>query len=284
MAFVSASGLTEEATERSVEIDGMRVVYHDVGEGPPALFLHSHGPGTTAWITWHKVVDEFAKHFRCILYDMPNFTKTGPMVYKDGSHAVQARVGTRLLDALGIERCPWVGNSQGGQSALSAAIRHPERVSRFVLGGSHIATGGDVYFLATRPDEAGYFTELARRDPTRENMRLYLSRHIYDQRLVTDELVDYVRERYVSRPYLIEARNASKSVPHDYRPQVPSVRAPAMMVHGRHDKMVPLEVSITLLSLLPDARLVVFNDTAHWTPFENPREYARHVLPFLLDG
>ena len=284
MPFLSASGLTEQATEKAIDVDGMPLVYHDVGEGPPVLFLHSHGPGTTAWITWHKVVDEFAKHFRCILYDMPNFTKTGPLVYEDGSHAVQARVGARLLDALGIERCPWVGNSQGGQSALSAAIRHPERVSKFVLGGSHIATGGDVYLLATRPDEAGYFTELARRDPTKENFRLYLSRHIYDRNLVTDELVDYVRDQYTSRPDLIEARNASKSVPHDYRPQVPGVRAPAMMVHGRHDKMVPLEVSITMLGLLPDARLLVFNDAAHWAPFEKPREYARHVLSFLLDG
>ena len=34
----------------------MRVHYHDVDAGEPVLFLRSYGPGTTAWITFHKVV------------------------------------------------------------------------------------------------------------------------------------------------------------------------------------------------------------------------------------
>ena len=68
--------------------------------------------------------------------DLPNFCKTGPIVYHEGVHAVQARTGVALLDALGIDRAPWVGNSQGGQSAMVAAITHPERVGHFVIGGS----------------------------------------------------------------------------------------------------------------------------------------------------
>ena len=35
---------------------GLNVHYHDVGAGEPVLFLHSYGPGTTAWITFHKTV------------------------------------------------------------------------------------------------------------------------------------------------------------------------------------------------------------------------------------
>jgi len=45
---------------------GMNVHYHDVGAGGPVLFLRSYGPGTTTWITFHKVVGALSEHFRCI--------------------------------------------------------------------------------------------------------------------------------------------------------------------------------------------------------------------------
>ena len=76
----------------------------DVGSGEPVLFLHSYGPGTTAWITFYKTIGAFARHFRCILMDLPNFSKTGPIVYREGVHAVQARTAVALMDRLGIER------------------------------------------------------------------------------------------------------------------------------------------------------------------------------------
>ena len=98
--------------------------------GEPVLFLHSYGPGTTAWITFHKAIGALSRHFRCILMDLPNFRKTGPIVYREGVHAVQARTAVALLDALGIERAHWVGNSQGGQSSMVAAITYPDRVTQ----------------------------------------------------------------------------------------------------------------------------------------------------------
>ncbi|MBM3940741.1 MAG: alpha/beta fold hydrolase [SAR202 cluster bacterium] len=229
-------------------------------------------------------MDEFAKQYRCILYDMPNFAKTGPMIYQEGTHAVQARVGAHLLDALGIkQQVAWVGNSQGGQSSLVAAIKYQDRVKKFVMGGSHIATGGDIYFLANRPDEARYFTNLVVANPTKDNVRLYLTKHVFDEQLVTDDLVDYIHQWYTWSPELLDARAKSKSIPHDYREDLPKIKAPAFMVHGRYDRMVPFEVSITALALIPNARMLGFGDTGDWTPFEKPKEYARHVLAFLQE-
>src|SRR5678815_5728365 len=153
MAFIASNGLTEAGTSRTIEAGGMTVHYHDVGTGEPVLFLHSYGPGTTAWITFHKAVGELALHRRCILMDLPNFSKTGPIVYREGVHAVQARTAVALLDALGIQRACWVGNSQGGQSAMVAAISYPDRVRRFVMGGSHIGTGGGRSPVAPGPPQ-----------------------------------------------------------------------------------------------------------------------------------
>ncbi len=183
MPFIAANGLTEAGTSKTVTAGGMIVHYHDVGAGEPVLFLHSYGPGTTAWITFHKAIGELSRHYRCILMDLPNFSKTGPVVYREGVHGLQARTAVALLDALGIERAHWVGNSQGGQSSMVATIGYPDRVIKFVMGGSHIGTGGDRYLMANRPSEGSRATQQTIADPSRENIRRYLRVHIDDETL-----------------------------------------------------------------------------------------------------
>jgi pimeloyl-ACP methyl ester carboxylesterase len=259
----------------------MTVHYHDVGSGEPVLFLHSYGPGTTAWITFYKSIGVLSQHFRCILMDLPNFSKTGPIVYHDSLHAVQARTAVALLDALGVERAHFVGNSQGGQSAMVAAIMYPQRVNKFVMGGSHIGTGGDRYLLANRPSEGSRATREAMANPTRENIRRYLRVHIDNEALVSDELVDYIHTAHTWSPAFEEARRQSVSVPHDYTPDLPGIQAPVLLIHGRYDRMVAFEVSIAILNHIADSRLVLFNNCGHWPPFEKPEEYTAQVLHFL---
>jgi pimeloyl-ACP methyl ester carboxylesterase len=281
MPFVASNGLTEAETSRTIAAGGMTRHYHEMGEGEPALFLHSYGPGTTAWITFHKAVGTLSQHFRCILMDLPNFSKTGPVVYQEGVHAVQARTAVALLDALGLERAHWVGNSQGGQSAMVAAMKYPERVRTFVMGGSHIGTGGDRYLMANRPSEGSRATSQAIADPSPENIRRYLRVHIDDESLVTEQLVDYVHHAHTWSPAFMEARRQSVSVPHDYKPELAAIEAPVLLIHGRYDRMVAFEVSIAILNHIADSRLVLLNNCGHWPPFEKPAEWTAQVLGLL---
>src|SRR5262249_21248402 len=184
MAFIASNGLTEAGTSKTVQAGGMTIHYHDIGTGEPVLFLHSYGPGTTAWITFYKTIGVLSQHFRCILMDMPNFSKTGPIVYHERVHAVQARTAVALMDALGIQRAHYAGNSQGGQSSLVAAISYPSRTNKFVMGDSHIGTGGDQSLMANRPREGSRATREAMTNPTRYNIRRYLRVHIDDETLV----------------------------------------------------------------------------------------------------
>src|SRR2546428_14179306 len=128
MAFITSNGLTESETSRTAQAGGMTVHYHDIGAGDPVLFLHSYGPGTTAWITFHKKVGALSQHLRCILMDLPNFSKTGPIAYRQGEPAPQARTAVALLDSLGIQRVYFAGSSQGAPSAAAAASTSPDRV------------------------------------------------------------------------------------------------------------------------------------------------------------
>ena len=103
---------------------------------------------------------------------------------------------------------------------MVAAINYPERVTKFVMGGSHIGTGGDRYLMANRPSEGSRATQQAIADPSRENIRRYLRVHIDDESLVTDELVDYIHHAHTWSPEFTGRARQSVSLPHDYTPDL----------------------------------------------------------------
>jgi pimeloyl-ACP methyl ester carboxylesterase len=282
--FIASNGLTEEGTSQTIQAGGMQVHYHDIGTGEPVMFLHSYGPGTTAWITFYKTIGVLSQHFRCILMDLPNFAKSGPYIYHEGVHAVQARTAVALLEALGLQRAHFVGNSQGGQSSMVVAMQYPDRINKLVAGGSHIGTGGDRYLMANRPSEGSRATREAIANPTTENIRRYLHVHIDNAALVTDELVDYIHRMHTWSAEFNAARQQSVSVPHDYTPELDQITAPTMLIHGRYDRMVPFEVSLNILNHVANSRLVLLNNCGHWPPFEHPAEYTTHVLNFLTSN
>jgi 2-hydroxy-6-oxonona-2,4-dienedioate hydrolase len=275
--------LTEEGTSRTIEAGGMTIHYHDIGAGDPVFMMHSYGLGTTAWITFFKVFPEFAKHFRCIALDLPNFARTGPVVYDEPTHIFQAKTARALMDALGIETAHMVGNSQGGQSSMVFAYMYPDRVRKLVWGAGHIGTAGGYtgeYTFTVTPEASSIVNREAGENPTPDNIRRYLRMHIRDEALVTDELVDYIREAYTGRADLAEARAKSRGEPYNHLTEMMTIMAPTLMVWGRYDRTCNFEIGFNALNHIRNSRLVVLH-CGHWVPFEKPREYASHVLSFL---
>ena len=269
---------------RSLDIETAWVGTTD-SAAAPLVFLHE-GLGSVAM--WKDFPARLCERLgrRGLVYSRFGYGRSTPRPpgerFPVGFMEREAReVLPALLDALGIERAHWVGSSQGGQSSMVAAITYPPRVRKFVMGGSHIGTGGDRYLMANRPSEGSRATRQALDDPTRENIRRYLRVHIDDESLVTDELVDYIHRAHTWSPEFMEARRQSVSTPHDYTPDLASIRAPVLLIHGRYDRMVAFEVSIAILNHIADSRLVLLNNCGHWPPFEKPAEWAAQVLAFL---
>jgi pimeloyl-ACP methyl ester carboxylesterase len=160
--------------------------------------------------------------------------------------------------------------------ALDMAERHPDRVKRMVLMGSP-----GVGMAVTEGLKA-----LRAYEPSPENMRaLLLDYFAVDKSIITDDLV---RIRYEAS---VETYDAYRSMFSDPRhkgnelgiteEQARSIRTPALLVHGLEDKVVPVEVSWTMLNLLPDADLHVFARCGHWTQIERTAEFVEIVSTFL---
>jgi 2-hydroxy-6-oxonona-2,4-dienedioate hydrolase len=275
--------LTEEGTSRTIEAGGMTIHYHDIGTGFPIVMLHSYGLGTTSWITWFKVFPELSKHFRLIAMDLPNFAKTGPIIYNEPIHTFQAMTAHALMDALGIEKAHLVGNSQGGQTAMVFAYMYPDRVEKLVWGAGHIGTRGGYigeYTFTVKPEASGFVNQEAMEDPSSVNFRRYLKFHIRDEASITDELVEYVRHMYTYRPDMTDARAKSGGEPHNHLYEMSEIKAPTLMIWGRYDRTCNFEIGFNSLNRIRNSRLVILH-CGHWVPFEMPDEYTSHVMNFL---
>jgi pimeloyl-ACP methyl ester carboxylesterase len=71
------------------------------------------------------------------------------------------------------------------------------------------------------------------------------------------------------------------TVPKSHIAELRQIAVPVLVVHGRFDRMVPLEQALMLTSYMPQADLVVINRCGHWPPYERPAEYLRHLRAFL---
>jgi len=263
---------------RLIEVNGVRTNVHDVGSGAPVMLIHGSGPGVTAWANWRLTMPELAKKHRVIAPDMLGFGYTErPADNRYGLDRWVAQV-VSLLDALEIDRTDLVGNSYGGAVALAVAIRHPQRVRRLVLMGSV----GVPFPLTPGLDAVwGY-------EPSLEAMKGLLDIFAYDRSLVTDELAQLrynasirpgfqesfaalfpaPRQRWVDA--LASPEAAIRALPHE-----------TLIVHGREDRVIPLQTSLTLADWIPNAQLHVFGHCGHWTQIEHADRFARLASDFL---
>jgi 2-hydroxymuconate-semialdehyde hydrolase len=56
---------------------------------------------------------------------------------------------------------------------------------------------------------------------------------------------------------------------------------PVLLVHGQADRVVPLETSLALAGLLPNARLAIYPRCGHWVQIERRVEFPELVAAFL---
>ena len=266
---------------RSIVAAGIRTNYHDMGSGFPVLLIHGSGPGVSAWANWRLVMPKLAEKSRVIAPDMVGFGFTErPQGYTYSlDNWVQHALG--LLDALGLEQVDLVGNSFGGALSLALTIRYPQRVRRLVLMGS-----AGVHFEITPGLDAvwGY-------TPSFENMRKIMDLFAWNRNLVNDELAE-LRYRASIRPGFQESFAAMFPAPRQRwvdalaspEEAIRAIPHETLVIHGREDRIIPLETSLKLSQLISRAQLHVFGRCGHWTQIEHADRFARLVSDFFAEA
>jgi pimeloyl-ACP methyl ester carboxylesterase len=276
---MTASSVAPQAlTPRTIEAGGITTAYLEAGSGPPVLMMHGSGPGVSGTANWQYNIPVLAEKFHVLAPDIVGFGATE----RPADIVYSLRAWTdhvwAFLDALGIEKTAIVGNSLGGRIALQMATDRPERISRMVLMGSP-----GVGMSLTEGLQA-----LRAYEPSHDTMRALLRNYFaVDPTLITDELVEIRYEASVAdgayeayRAMFFDSRHKGSElgITED---EVRAITTPTLLVHGREDKVVPVQVSVTMLGLLPNADLHVFSACGHWTQIERAEEFSALVADYL---
>jgi 2-hydroxymuconate-semialdehyde hydrolase/2-hydroxy-6-oxo-octa-2,4-dienoate hydrolase len=263
---------------RTIDAGGIQTSYLEAGFGEPVLMLHGSGPGVSALANWQYNIPTLAQRFRVLAPDIVGFGATerpDDIVYslRTWTDHVWA-----FLDAHDIQKTAIVGNSLGGRIALQMAADRPDRITKMVLMGT---PGVDM-----TPTEG--LAALRAYEPSHDAMRDLLRNYFaVDPTMITDELVDIRYQASIAdgayeayRSMFFDPRHAGSELSITEN-EVRAIATPILLVHGREDKVVPLQVSLTMLGLLPNADLHVFSACGHWTQIERADEFSALVADYL---
>lgn len=268
---------------REGELD-LQVHYNDLGEGAETVvMLHGSGPGASGWANFNRNLEPLlAAGYRVVLLDCPGWSKSDPIVCRGSRSDLNATALKGLLDVLGLERVHILGNSMGGHSAVAFALSYPQRVGKLVLMGG--GTGGASPFVPM-PTEGIKLINALYREPTIDNLKKMMNVFVYDPSDLTEALFHTRLDNMLSRRDHLDNFVASlaanpKQFP-DFGARLGEIKARTLVVWGRNDRFVPMDVGLRLIAGIADAELHVFNNCGHWAQWEHADTFNRLVLDFL---
>jgi 4,5:9,10-diseco-3-hydroxy-5,9,17-trioxoandrosta-1(10),2-diene-4-oate hydrolase len=285
------------ATSRFAQAGDLRLHYHEAGPsggdaaaGAPVVMLHGGGPGASAWSNFGRNLGVFAGRHRTLLVDQPGFGRSDkpPVTGQYFTFAADALAG--LLGELGIEKAHLVGNSLGGGTAVRFALRYPECAARLVLMGP-----GGLSLNVFAPDPTEGVKRLmefpAPPGPSKEKLAEFLRTLVFDQRLITDELIE---ERFAAASDPAALTAAASLGASFFDPATAEegllwrdahrLRNQVLLVWGREDRVNPLDGALVALKLIRRAQLHVFGGCGHWAQLEKFDEFNQLVMNFLERG
>ena len=287
--MTNAPPLTEDATRRTIQTKRWKLAYNDAGQGHPVIMLHGTGPGATAWSNFHQNLPALAARHRVIMLDFPGwggsdvFDCTG-----QSRNAVNAEAVKLLMDELGIETAALVGNSMGGAATLQFMTDYPDRISHAVTMGSGLFALPGIFTPRKTSDGMKVIVDTYR-NPSPENFRRLVDVMVFDKHFGTDELAQQRSAAALAQPEHL-ANWLKWPMGHPQGPYggvektlsaLSRTRTPTLMIHGRDDRTVPMELTLSTSALIPNARAVILNRCGHWAQVEHAAEFNQLVLGFL---
>jgi proline iminopeptidase len=278
----------KERTYHASGAGGVRLFVKEMGEGSPVVVLHG-GPGAHH----DYLLPEFARladGFRLYFYDQRGggrspVERPTDVGWRDLVEDLEA-----LRRGLGLERPAQVGYSWGGLLALLDATERPGRARALVLVDP-AAAWGDYQQRFDAEFERRSRSDAVRR--MREDLEASGLREsdpaAYRQRRFELSVAGYFKDPQDARdltPFRVQAQTREaiwRSVRghgEKLRRRVQSVRTPTLVLHGRHDP-IPLEYAEELTEMMPNARLVVMEESGHVPYVEQPDRTFDAIREFL---
>jgi pimeloyl-ACP methyl ester carboxylesterase len=255
-----------------------RLYWESTGEGDPVLLIMGLGLSGGAW--W-RTVPVLSRRLQVTTFDHRGVGRSSAFSYAYTTEAL-ADDAVSVLDDAGLDRVHVYGISLGGMIAQQLALRHPERVRSLVLGATN--AGGP---RAVRPDEEvmtffrrrlGMRAEEAARASVPFNYGPRCRAEHFDR--IEEDIAQRLAHPFAERAYRAQAFAAAL---HNCYGRLASIAAPTLVVHGRHDRMIPAANAQLIAERVPGARLRILEESGHLYATEEP-EVDDAIAAFLAEA
>ena len=249
-------------------------------DAPGAELVLLHGWGMNNGV-WAPVLDRLRRTHRLSLIELPGH---GASEYRQSQASLDdwARAALEAAPARAI----WLGWSLGGQLALQAALRAPERVQSLVLvaASPRFVTAGDWPHAMPIATFREFAANLARdHAATLERFLALQVRGAVEARDTLRRLKAALRERPAPCDRALD-NGLDLLLRTDFRGKLRQLACPSLWLLGERDTLVPADVAEDLHRLLPRAEVFLLPGAAHAPFLSNPEACLRLMAGFLGDA
>lgn len=245
--------------------DGVNIAFAGVGSGAPLL-------KTANWLThleydwesplWSPLLHWLAARTRLVRYDSRGNGLSDQQA-EEISFAGFVRDFECVVKTTKFDRFAILGISQGAAIAIDYAARHPERVSKLVLLGGY-AQGRNMRESEAEKEKARIFLSMMQQgwgDEHSAFMRAFASIFIPNGSPEQIKWFADLQRITTSAENAVRIRNACDAI--DVVSSLPKVKVPTLVLHCRHDNVVPLEQGRLMATSIPNARFVTLESENH---------------------
>jgi proline-specific peptidase len=278
--------------EYDVTLNGVPIHYTVQGSGPH-MIAHSGGPGMDA-----RGWDEFARidDFVTLVAMHPRGSGlSGPAagdayLLPDYAADVQA-----LRLHLGLDKPILMGWSHGGMVAMQYAFTYPDALSKLILVDTSAYFGEFLSDIEGAVQEfknelwfeksfAALKAEWDGNYQTDEDLSLLWAEEMKFYFKNFDERAEAYHERTKDLPVRIaplKAFNDKEAATMDLRPHLKKITVSTLVLVGRHDFITNAAMAEEIAKHIPNARLVIFEDSGHYALVEEPEKFYRVIKEFV---
>jgi pimeloyl-ACP methyl ester carboxylesterase len=278
-----------EAFERipihTVEVNGERVAYLDIGQGQPVILIH--GFGGSMW-QWEHQQQPLSAEFRLITPDLiGSGLSTKPDIEYRPEQMLEYFIG--FMDALRIRQATLVGNSMGAGLAIGMALTYPDRVSQLVLIDGLPA---NVRERLTSPSIKRAL------DTAAPSWLASFGNWLFGGVMIESVLQEIVHDPTLLTPAVIERSNRNRQRPGVIPPlmtvrdtlplwesgfatRIGEIRHPTLILWGEEDRVFPLPTGEDLQRTIKGSALVRIPNAGHIPQWERPDLANRAMIEFL---
>jgi len=258
--------------------------YERYGQGQPILFLHGFGPNLHSW---KFLVPYLEKKYELFLIDLKGFGKSPQP--RDGKYSLvdQADLITDFISQKKLKNVCIAGSSYGGAVALMIARKF--RLNGDDNLGALIMVCGAAYRqklpLVMSLLKVPMLSSVAQVLPYKLMVEVGLRRVYYDPRKVSSKMIDYYAVSREGKNYFYALNQVvTQLIPEnadEVEKEYCNITIPTLIIHGREDRIIPLDLSQRLAREIKNSELVILPECGHLPQEELPKITATRIDHFL---